>query len=137
MLAAMLLHGVWDSAAAIGGPVFVIAVLFLTMVFCLVVLARRDPLGRRSRARVHARHHDPRSHQRHDLCAELDALTGHRKDKRAALKAQNVSRRREKHVLRAARDLAEDLAASGGADTPEVAHSRAEISRLRTHSRRG
>jgi hypothetical protein len=64
---------------------------------------------------------------------ELEALTGHRKDKRAALN-ENVSRRREKHVLRAARDLAEDLAASGGAETPEVEHSRAEISRLRTHS---
>jgi hypothetical protein len=64
---------------------------------------------------------------------ELDALTGHRQDKRIALRSrpENVSRHREKHVLRAARDLAEDLAASGGADTPEVEHSRAEIKRLR------
>ena len=44
---------------------------------------------------------------------------------------KGVSRRREKHVLRAARDLAADLAAAGGEDTPSVEHSRREIARLR------
>jgi hypothetical protein len=57
--------------------------------------------------------------------AELDALTGHRKERRRALKAGG--RRREKHVLAAARDLA----SGDGDDTPDVMHSRAEIARLR------
>ena len=61
---------------------------------------------------------------------ELDALTGHRKERRAGAEGRR-SRRREKHVLEAARDLAQDLAAGDGEDTPAVMHSRAEIARLR------
>jgi hypothetical protein len=37
------------------------------------------------------------------------------------------------NVLRAARDLAHDLAEAGEEDDPEMIHSRAEITRLRTH----
>jgi hypothetical protein len=36
-------------------------------------------------------------------------------------------------VLRAACDLAHDLAEAGGEDDPEMIHSRAEITRLRAH----
>ena len=56
--------------------------------------------------------------------AEFDALPGHRKERRAAVKRreQGVSRRREKHVLRAARDLAEDIAR--GDDAPSHTHAR-------------
>ena len=133
--AAMVLHGVWDSAAAIGGPVFVILVLLLTTIFCLVALrvAIRWAGGREREFMRDIM--TPEVANGTISSAELDALTGHRKDKRAALKRrpENVSRRREKHVLRAARDLAEDLAVSGGTDTPEVEHSRAEIKRLRAH----
>jgi protease PrsW len=57
--------------------------------------------------------------------AELDALAGQRKERRRALKAGG--RRREKHVLEAARDLA----SGEGEDTPDVMHWRAEIARLR------
>ena len=134
VVAAMVLHGVWDSAAAIGGPVFVILVLFLTMVFCLVMLSVAIRwAGRRERAFMH----DimaPEVAAGTITPAELHALTGHRKDRRAAVKdrRQNVSRHREKHVLRAARDLAEDLAEANGETTPEVEHSRAEIERLRS-----
>ena len=65
--------------------------------------------------------------------AELDALAGRRPERRAALRdrGSGTSRRREKHILLAARDLAHDLCASGGADGPAVEHSRAEIARLR------
>ena len=67
---------------------------------------------------------------------ELTALAGERsrrrKDRKAAIKARadGISRRREKHVLAAALDLAHDLSDSGGTDTGS--HSRAEIQRLRT-----
>ncbi|MGD9531113.1 MAG: protease PrsW, partial [Pseudonocardia sp.] len=65
--------------------------------------------------------------------AELDALAGQRRDRHAAVRgrAPGISSRREKHILQAARDLAHDLCESGGADSPAVAHSRAEIARLR------
>ena len=65
--------------------------------------------------------------------AEHDALVGHRKDRKAAVRTRgdDMSRRREKHVLRAARDLVQELARAGGRSTPEVEHARAEIARLR------
>ena len=135
--AAVVLHGVWDSAAAIGGPVFGPLVLLLTTIFCLVALrvAIRWAGGREREFMRDIM--TPEVVNGTISSAELDALTGHRKDKRTALKRrpENVSRRREKHVLRAVRDLAEDLAASGGTDTPEVEHSRAEIERLRATGR--
>jgi RsiW-degrading membrane proteinase PrsW (M82 family) len=129
MASAVLIHGVWDSAAAIGGQFFVIFVLLGTIVFSLVALyvaIRWAGKGERAIMR--------------DILApevaagtltelELHALTGHRKERRRALKAGG--RRREKHVLEAARDLAQDLSAGDGEDTPAVMHSRAEIARLR------
>jgi hypothetical protein len=65
--------------------------------------------------------------------AELDAAAGRRRDRKAAIKRrpEGMGRRREKHVLRATRDLAQDLAEAGGDDSPAVLHSRAEIGRLR------
>jgi RsiW-degrading membrane proteinase PrsW (M82 family) len=131
--AAMVLHGVWDSAAAIGGPVLVIGVLFATMVSCLAILSVAIRwAGRRERVFMH----DimaPEVEAGTITAAELEALAGHRRERRAAVGARpsGVSRRREKHVLRAARDLAEDLAEAGGETTPAVEHSRAEIARLR------
>jgi hypothetical protein len=51
-------------------------------------------------------------------------------DLMAAAAFQPRAWQRGKHVLRAARDLAE----AGGEDGPEVAHSRAEITWLRAHT---
>ena len=129
MLAAVLIHGVWDSAAAIGGQLYVVLVLLGTIVFSLVALyVAIRWAGTREREFM-------RDIMAPEVAAgtitepELDALTGHRKERRRALKAGG--RRREKHVLEAARDLAQDLAAGDGEDTPDVMHSRAEIARLR------
>lgn len=129
MLAAVLIHGVWDSAAAIGGQLYVVLVLLATIVFSLVALyVAIRWAGKRERELM-------RDIMAPEVAAgtltqpELDALTGHRKERRRALKAGG--RRREKHVLKAARDLAQDLAAGDGQDTPDVMHSRAEIARLR------
>ncbi len=52
------------------------------------------------------------------------------RDLMAAAAPSHVPGTHGKHVLRAARDLAE----AGGEDGPEVAHSRAEITRLRAHT---
>ena len=133
MLSAMLIHGVWDSSAAIGGPVFVGLILLATTVFSLLaLLVAIRWAGRRERMfmrEIMAPEVDAGTISE----AELDALAGDRKARRAAVKtrAKGVSRRREKHVLRAARDLAADLAVAGGEDTPPVEYSRSEIARLR------
>ena len=52
------------------------------------------------------------------------------RDLMAAAAPSQVPGTQRKHVLRAAPDLAE----AGGEDAPEVAQSRAEISRLRAHT---
>ena len=133
MLSAMLIHGVWDSAAAIGGPVFVgLIILATTLLSLLALLVAIRWAGRRERMfmrDIMATEVDAGTISE----AELDALAGDRKARRAAVKtrAKGVSRRREKHVLRAARDLAADLAVAGGEDTPPVEYSRSEIARLR------
>ena len=133
MLSAMLIHGVWDSSAAIGGPVFVGLILLATTLFSLLaLLVAIRWAGRRERMfmrEIMAPEVDAGTISE----AELDALAGDRKARRAAVKtrAKGVSRRREKHVLRAARDLAADLAVAGGEDTPPVEYSRSEIARLR------
>jgi len=133
MLSAMLIHGVWDSSAAIGGPVFVGLILLATTLFSLLALlvairwaGRRERMFMRD---IMAPEVDAGTISE----AELDALAGDRKARRAAVKtrAKGVSRRREKHVLRAARDLAADLAVAGGEDTPAVEYSRSELARLR------
>jgi hypothetical protein len=67
--------------------------------------------------------------------SELHAVTGHRRERRAALRRATrgrTSRHREKHVLHAIRDLVEDLSRSGGEDSSDVEHSRTEIARLRS-----
>jgi RsiW-degrading membrane proteinase PrsW (M82 family) len=133
MLAAVVVHGLWDSAAAIGGETYVVVVLLATLVFCLLALRLAVRwAGRRERAFM-------RDIMAPEVAAgtitdaELAALCGHHREERRALRARpdGVTRRRERHVLRAARDLAAELAEAGGADTPEVAHARAEIGRLR------
>ena len=108
-----------------------LVVLLATTVFCVVALLRRDPLGRAAASARSCATSWPRRWPAGTItAAELEALTGHRHERRAAVKtrADGVCRRREKHVLRAARDLAEDLARG---DETAIQHSRAEIARLR------
>ncbi len=52
----------------------------------------------------------------------------------AAMAPSHVPGSGGKHVLRAASDLAHNLAEAGGEDGPEVAHPRAEVTRLRAHT---
>lgn len=140
MLSAMLVHGLWDSMLAIANANgFVVSVLMIGItVFSFVVLFVALRWGA----------HRERGWLRDVLApevangtitdAEFTALTGEasrrRKDRKAAIKGRDdgVSKRREKHILAASLDLAHDLSESHGAETPEVAHSRAEIHRLRT-----
>ncbi|WP_231123467.1 PrsW family intramembrane metalloprotease [Nocardioides sambongensis] len=140
MVSAMLVHGLWDSMLALANDNgFVVTTLMvgITVVSFVVLFAALRWGAYRERGWLY------------DVLApevangtiaesEFTALTGtpsrRRKDRRAAIKgrADGVSRRREKHILTASLDLAHDLSESRGAETPEVAHSRAEIQRLRT-----
>ncbi len=140
MLAALLVHGTWDSMLALAhGNGFVVSALMLlitvTSIVALFVALRWGAHRERGYLRdVLA----PEVVQGTITDVELTALTGERahrrRDRRAALKgrAPGMSRHREKHVLAAALDLAHDLCESNGADSADVTHSRAEIQRLRT-----
>lgn len=139
MLAAMLLHGLWDSVAALaGGNTFVVLLLLIVLtIIPIVVLFTAIRLGA-NQERDYARAVlAPEVANGTITEAEFEAVTGDRSrrrhDRRAAVKSRpsGTSRHRERHVLRAILDLCHDLASSGGQDDTAVEHSRAEILRLR------
>lgn len=136
MLAAMLIHGVWDSAAALaGGTALVFVIMIVTTIVAVVLLFVALRLGGgRERSFLRAVL-VPELRNGTITEPELHAVTGHRRERRAALRRATrgrTSRHREKHVLHAIRDLAEDLSRSGGEDSSDVEHSRTEIARLRS-----
>ena len=65
---------------------------------------------------------------------EAAAVAGGRRERRAVLRAADGhgARRAAKHVLAAANDLAQEIAAASAADSPPVVAARAEVARLRT-----
>jgi protease PrsW len=65
--------------------------------------------------------------------AELDAMAGNRKARKAYRKAgrNRRERKRARYVLNAAYDLAGALAAARGADTGRLRFARAEVGRIR------
>jgi hypothetical protein len=65
---------------------------------------------------------------------ELEALVARYRVRRRFIKAAGGRRQRRarKHVLEATHDLADELATARGAETDEVQHARAEITRMRT-----
>lgn len=135
VVAPMLLHGIWDSMAALSGGsnlagLVLAVVVTVTSVVAVVVALRLG--GTRERGFLRAVL-QPEVSTGTITAPELDALAGHRRERRTALaqRAEGTSRRQEKHVLHAARDLAHDLCESGGENSPAVEDARAEIARLR------
>jgi RsiW-degrading membrane proteinase PrsW (M82 family) len=131
----MLLHGTWDSLGAIAGPsalkliglligVIVIALAIFVQVYKSTVHRERD-FVRDVMAPEEAR----------DVItpAELDALAGNRKARKAYRKAarKGHERKRARYVLNAAYALGDELAAARGADTDRVRFARAEVARIR------
>lgn len=135
VFAAVVIHGVWDSAGALaGGTILVFVIMILTTVVAVVLLFVALRLGGGRERRFMRDVLAPELTNGTITEPELHAVTGHRRDRRAALRRSSrgkTSRHREKHLLRAIRDLAQDLSRSGGDDSPDVEHSRAEIARLR------
>jgi protease PrsW len=131
----MLLHGTWDSLAAVAGPsaLKLIGLLIATIVVALAILVRVYKLTvKREQDFVH----DvmaPEEAGNVITATELDAMAGNRKARKAYRKASHNrrERKRARYVLNAAYALADELAAARGADTDRVGFARAEVARIR------
>jgi protease PrsW len=135
----MLLHGTWDSLGAIAGPsalkliglligVIVVALVIFVQVYKSTVKRERD-FVRDVMAPEEARNVI--------TAAELDAMTGDRKARKAYRKSgrkaggKRRERKRARYVLNAAYALADELAVARGADTDRVRFARSEVARIR------
>jgi protease PrsW len=132
---AMLLHGTWDSLAAIAGQsaLALLGLLIAVIVIALVIVVRVYALTV-TREREFVRDvMSPEAARNVITAAELDAMAGKRKVRKAYRKASRNrrERKRARYVLYAAYDLADELAAARGADTDRVRFARAEIGRIR------
>jgi protease PrsW len=131
----MLLHGTWDSLGAIAGPsgLKLIGLLIGMIVVALVIFVQvYKSTVQREREFVH----DvmaPEQARNVITPAELGAIAGNRKDRKAYRKAarQGHERKRARYVLNAAYALGDELAAARGADTDRVRFARAEVARIR------
>jgi RsiW-degrading membrane proteinase PrsW (M82 family) len=138
MAAAMLLHGVWDSVGAIAGtrPLALLCLLIAVIVVALVTAARAYRLTVTPERDFMRDVMAPEQARGVITAAELDAMAGDRAARKEYRRASGGSRERKRarHVLHAAYDLAGELAAAGGADTDRVRFARAEIGRIRAGS---
>ncbi|MFC9832923.1 PrsW family intramembrane metalloprotease [Rhodococcus sp. NPDC127530] len=135
MATAMLLHGVWDSMAALvrghAALLFVLmfAVIVIALVVAIKVFAMTVPTERQFLRAIMA----PEVARGVLTAAELEAMCGDRRARKAFRKAEvgRMERTRAVHVLDAADELADELAAARGADTGRVAFARSELARIR------
>jgi protease PrsW len=131
----MLLHGTWDSVAAIASNsalamiglligIVVVALILVAWVYRLTVARERD-FVRDVMAPEQARNII--------TPIELDAMAGNRKARKAYRKAgrNRSGRRRARYILNAGYALADELAVARGADTDRVRFARSEVGRIR------
>jgi RsiW-degrading membrane proteinase PrsW (M82 family) len=138
MLAAMIAHGCWDNMSALG---YLLAGNIGVLLLMVVVLPIADLLLLWLAFRLAVPQEQawlrailaPETETGLLTEAEVTAAAGGWRTRRHYRKAQpgHREKRRAKHVLTAANDLAEQLAEAGGHETEDVAHARAEITRLR------
>ena len=134
VLTAMLLHGLWDSTAAIGNGdgkitlgliagITLIAFAAVITVFNLTVGPERVTMRTVMAPEVETGTLTP---------DELDALSGGWRARRAYRRKAHgrKARRLRHHRLEAAHDLADQIAAAGGHETERVRFARAELGRL-------
>ena len=131
MLTAMLMHGLWDASAAIGGagtfgwivPGIVASVLISVFVWVYrsTVSIEREWMRELMAPEVALGVVTP---------AELDALSGPRSTARSFVRSQ-PSRRTAEHVLTAENELAHQIARDGGTETAAVQRARAAVRRAR------
>jgi protease PrsW len=131
MLAAMLMHGLWDASDAITGgsglgwtlPLIIGTVLIAVFVWVYkhTVTIERTWMRELMEPEVQLGVVTP---------AELDALAGTRSELKSYLHAQ-PSRRAAKHVLDAENNLAQQIARDGGKETEGVQHAREAVAQAR------
>ena len=131
----MLLHGIWDSLASIAGPraLMLVGLLIVVIVLALVIGVRVYKLTVQ-RERDFVRDVMTPEEARNVITeAELGAVAGNRKARKAYRKAghNRRERKRARYVLNAVFGLADELAAARGADTDRVRFARAEVGRIR------
>jgi RsiW-degrading membrane proteinase PrsW (M82 family) len=131
MLAAMLMHGLWDASAAIGGnsffgwiiPVAVAGTLISVFIW---VYNESEPIEREWMRELMA----PEVERGVVTPAELDALSGTRATLRAYIRLQPNPTVAER-VLKAETDLAHQIARDGGEDTAAVQRAREAVAQAR------
>ncbi len=131
----MLLHGIWDSLAAIAGAraLTLVGLLIAVIAVALVIAVRVYQLTAK-RERDFVRDVMSPEEARNVITeAELGAVAGNRKARKAYRKARGNrrARKRARYVLNAVYSLADELAAARGADTDRVRFARAEVGRIR------
>ncbi len=138
MALAMLLHGLWDGAAALtAGNTALAALSQFGLPFVLLgvfALVYRTTLRTEQQS---VRDILAPEVDRGTLTAEeLDAVSGTRRQRRHHVNAarRGADRKAARHVLHAALDLTEQLAIARAANTPAVEHARSEIARVRAGS---
>ncbi|MFG1783320.1 PrsW family intramembrane metalloprotease [Rhodococcus oryzae] len=135
MVGAMALHGAWDSASALAQGsllgVVVVWILVPAAMFTLLVMGLRRA-AEPERAWVRAIL-TPEADRGILTGPELAAASGTGRERKAFVKAagDHATRKRARHVLAAAGELAEQIAEDGGRETPATAFARAEVARLR------
>lgn len=132
---AMLLHGTWDSLGAFAGPSVptLVGLFVVVIVVALVIVVQVYRLTVRPEQAFVRDVMAPEQAREVITAAELDAMAGNRKARKAYRKASRNrrERRRARYLLNAAYSLADELAAARGADTDRVRFARAEIGRIR------
>jgi Tfp pilus assembly major pilin PilA len=131
----MLLHGTWDSLGTIAGPsaLKLIGLLIATIVVAIAILVRVYKLTVKREQDFVRDVMAPEEARNVITAAELYAMAGNRKARKAYRKANRTrrERKRARYVLNAAYALAEELAAARGADTDQVRFARSEVARIR------
>ncbi|UJC80323.1 protease PrsW [Rhodococcus erythropolis] len=136
MASAMLLHGLWDSAAALSqGKAILLFPLFVVMITAALVLVFRVFRMTVPRERQFLRDVLTPEVERSVITVdELTALCGDRKARKTFRKsaASHADRRRNGYVLEAAADLADALAQARGTESDRVEFARSEVNRIRS-----
>jgi protease PrsW len=134
MVLAMVAHGTWDAIGAIGGSAtfgfFGVVAFSVFAMALLFVVMRRTAVQEREFLRAVL---EPEVANGTLTQAELDGVCASRRQRRRFIRSGHghQAHRSAKHVVRAAFDLAHEIALARGADSPGVAHERAEIARVR------
>ncbi len=133
MATAMVLHGVWDDLGGIVGNNIVLMILaWILVISVALVIAVRVYRVTVSPERAYMRAVLAPEAANGTLTAEeLETLAGDRRARKAYRTADRGHRHQRRLVLEAARDLADELARSGGTDNDRVRYARQEVARIR------